>query len=140
MGGKQSNWGRDFESEINKYLAERKVTYDFQWNYFSVEISVKEIETVLKKYDEKMIEIMEHFTNLLTAPCYERRFLLLQKESKRWSQEKIRTTRIRLYYFLRKKNSNEKHYKLEQRFVVFSIFILCKFWLTPSPLFGYLLE
>jgi len=83
MGGKQSNWERDFGSEINKYLAERKVTYDFCLNYFSFDITPEEIETVLKKYDEKMIEIMEHFTNLLTAPCYERRFLLLQKESKR---------------------------------------------------------
>ncbi len=46
MGGKQADWERDFGSEINKYLANRKVTYDFQWNYFSLEITPEESESV----------------------------------------------------------------------------------------------
>lgn len=88
--GKQADWERDFGREINKYLANRKVTYDFQWNYFSLEITPEESESVLKKYDEETIENMEHFTNLLTNSCYERRFLLKRKENEYWINEKIR--------------------------------------------------
>ncbi len=33
---------------------------------------------------------MEHFTNLLTNSCYERRFLLKRKENEYWINEKIR--------------------------------------------------
>lgn len=83
----QSDWELDLGRVINKYLMDKKVTYDFCLNYFSFDITPEEIETVLKKYDEKMIEIMEHFTNLLTDCCYERNFSLQTRELNHREQE-----------------------------------------------------
>lgn len=87
---KQSEWELNLGNEINKYLAPRRVNYNFQYNYFSLEISQEEIEQTFKKYPEEILEIMDHFTKLLTSSSYERRCLLLQRESARWQQEKMR--------------------------------------------------
>lgn len=87
---KQSEWELMLGREINKYLSEKRVVYDFGYNYFSVGIREEETDEILKKYDEETIEIMEHFTNLLSDVSYERRALLIQKESNRWQQEKMR--------------------------------------------------
>ena len=85
----QSAWEFDLGEEIDHFLSGRNVNYDFSANYFFVELTEEEIQSTFSKYDNDILESMDHFTNLL-SDYSTRRGILQQREISSEIDKRIR--------------------------------------------------
>lgn len=90
----QSEWELDLSQAFKKYIKERnkKLNYDFEFDYLEFEYAKEEIERVLVNYDEEIIEVMSHFANLVKDFGANRRYDLQKIQMDR----KIRKRTIKI--------------------------------------------
>ena len=64
---KQSKWEEEFSKALERFVtsSNRKLKYDFQFDYIELEFTKDEIEQKLSMYDEEFLNTMNHFVNLI---------------------------------------------------------------------------
>ena len=69
-------WERIFADELLKIAKEFKKDFKFDIvsEYISVVFSTKEIKRILSIYDSRIVELMDHFVNLVIDVIYSREF------------------------------------------------------------------
>lgn len=76
-------WEEKFSRCLKEVLKElgKKVEYDLVYDRIEVEFKQEEIDNILSRYtDERIIDVMDHFTNLLMSHVFSRRYQAMQKE------------------------------------------------------------
>lgn len=69
-------WETELAKTLKKALIEmnKEVVYDFERDSLIITFTKEEVEEILNRYDEEIINSMDHFTNLLTGYIYTREF------------------------------------------------------------------
>ncbi len=90
----QYEWEKDFSIGIIEYLKkqQKEAQYDFNVDSINIKYTTNEIEETFNKYDNNVIETMNHFSNLIEAFSNNRRCDLIKKDVERdMNKEYIKT-------------------------------------------------
>jgi hypothetical protein len=82
---KQQDWEQELGCTIQEVLEElnKELRYDFEYDNIEIDFKEEEIDSIKNNYDEETLEVMDHFTNLMSSPIFDRRYKLKQKEMDR---------------------------------------------------------
>ena len=87
----QQEWeeklGRTLKEVLEKL--QKEVIYDYERDIIEIEFTEEEIDNIKSMYDEKTLEVMDHFSNLINDYAFSRRHKLdrknFHKSSARWN-------------------------------------------------------
>lgn len=82
---RQSEWEEEFSNALEKFVvsSNKKLKYDFQFDYIELEFTEEEIEQKLSMYDAEFLSTMNHFVNIIKSYGVNRKSDLRMKESER---------------------------------------------------------
>lgn len=77
----QAEWEAKFGKKLRKVLDElnKEFYYDFERDVIEIEFAEEEIDNIKKMYDEKTLQVMDHFTNLIDSYSFSRKSKLDNK-------------------------------------------------------------
>lgn len=81
----QIDWEEEFDKTIKEVCAElgKEYYFDIESEYIEIDFTKEEIENIRSHYDEHILETMDHFSNLMYAPVFRRKFKMEMKEMSR---------------------------------------------------------
>lgn len=96
----QSDWEMELGAAISKILQDEKLKsdLDLEYSYLNIHFTKTQIEEIKSRFDEETLDIMDHFSNLLGAYVYTRRWSIESKEMTRNSNRHLYNTNKYLYY------------------------------------------
>lgn len=80
---------QEWEEKLGRTLKEvldklhKEVTYDYERDIIEIEFTEEEIDNIKSTYDEKTLEVMDHFSNLIVGYVFNRKFKLDKKDLNR---------------------------------------------------------
>ena len=67
----QMDWEQKLGRKISEVIKElnKEIVCDFEYEYFNIDFTVDEIERIKSDYDQKVLDVMDHFSNFIIHPC-----------------------------------------------------------------------
>ena len=83
----QSDWeqelGKTISNVINELGKKDQTTYNLELDTIEIPFTNEEIEKIKSRYDEEILEIMDHFSNLIADYAFSRKFKVDWREMER---------------------------------------------------------
>lgn len=102
---KQRQWEDNLGEALSETLSELKkdspISYNFQTDTISIPFTIKEISKIKQRYDNEVLEIMDHFSNLIEDYAFSREFKIDSREMDRNNKRRIDQHNNFLIYQLR---------------------------------------
>lgn len=87
----QIEWENEFAIAISKVLEKlnKQTNYDFMCDNIEIKFTNAEISSIKSQYDEDVLELIDHFSNLLSNYIYSRKFDIDERDIKRFINRRL---------------------------------------------------